>query len=618
LPRALMSYSAARERDAADDKRREERELELADRTQKREGGAGHEDEDAREGRSPEQREGRGWFRHRRGFFIGSWSDMYGAGLGRSKSAGALDAKPPRGDAEGRLPQVAKRTSRRYRTPGNLVACTLGVLVSLCIYGVLQERLMTIPYGGGSGDDSPPPEFFRSSIFLVLMNRVVTVAVSATGIFLTGERFSPKGTPLELYAMIAFGNLVTTVCQYEVLKYLSFAASTLAKCAKIIPVMCWGRLILNKRYSAADFVSAFVVTAGCFIFVLDRGMLADRDPSHQSPWVGNANSTLGIGHGSGGDPGWRWHEHRESRLHDYGAMKDLVDATLAATVPGGSAAGDVQLARLGEDPARLGEDPFEAITPNKFVDSLLPRGQLHQLALGVVIMVVYLGFDGFTSTFQQMLYRRYSTSILNQIFFTTCFSSCMSTAWLLTTDQVPGVIQFIKIHPECVQDIFTLSVSSAVSQFAISYTIFCFGAVTLASVMTFRQFISVVISCFLFGSPLTLAQWFGVCLVLAPVIQRIDIERRKPEVFRVDSVVGDLSLLAEREEERERLEREGKAGAKEEGSHHGFSSMFSRDRRDSYAESNVSSERQVSPGKWFSPRPSINMDDEDPELGKGK
>lgn len=134
MPRALMSDSAARDRDATYDKRREERELELADRAQKREGGAGHEDEDAREGRSPRQREGRGWFRHRRGFFIGSWSDMYGAGLGRSKSAGALGAKPPRGDAEGRMPQVATRTSRRYRTPGNLVACTLGVLVSLCIY----------------------------------------------------------------------------------------------------------------------------------------------------------------------------------------------------------------------------------------------------------------------------------------------------------------------------------------------------------------------------------------------------------------------------------------------------------------------------------------------------
>ena len=80
-------------------------------------------------------------------------------------------------------------------------------------------------------------------------------------------------------------------------------------------------------------------------------------------------------------------------------------------------------------------------------------------------------------------------------------------------------------------------------------------------------------------------------------------------------------MLAEREEERERLEQEGKAGAKREESHHGFgfSSLFSRDRRDSYdAESNASSERQVSPGKWFSPRQSINMDDEDPEHGKGK
>jgi multidrug transporter EmrE-like cation transporter len=47
-----------------------------------------------------------------------------------------------------------------------------------------------------------------------------------------------------------------------------------------------------------------------------------------------------------------------------------------------------------------------------------------------------------------------------------------------------------------------------------------FGAVTLASVMTFRQFLSVVISCFLFGQPLSAVQWVGVLMVLAPVAQR--------------------------------------------------------------------------------------------------
>lgn len=86
-------------------------------------------------------------------------------------------------------------------------------------------------------------------------------------------------------------------------------------------------------------------------------------------------------------------------------------------------------------------------------------------------------------------------------------------------------------YSSAVPDIFVLSVASCVSQFTISYTIFCFGAVTLASVMTFRQFLSVVISCFIFGNRLSVAQWFGVLLVLAPVAQRVYQEQREPEIF---------------------------------------------------------------------------------------
>ena len=101
---------------------------------------------------------------------------------------------------------------RTNRTPLNLAVCVGGVLGSLCIYGVLQERLMTIPYGGTT--ESPESaEMFTSSVFLVLMNRLVTVCVSAVGIVLTGDSFKTM-TPLNLYASIAFANLVTTVCQY--------------------------------------------------------------------------------------------------------------------------------------------------------------------------------------------------------------------------------------------------------------------------------------------------------------------------------------------------------------------------------------------------------------------
>ena len=152
----------------------------------------------------------------------------------------------------------------------------------------------------------------------------------------------------------------------------------------------------------------------------------------------------------------------------------------------------------------------------KLIDSVMEKGVMHMYVLGTVIMVVYLMFDGFTSTFQQKLYRHYTCSILNQIFFTTCFSSVFSLALVAEHVEMGQVWEFMGRHRGAIQDVFVLSVSAAVSQFAISYTIFCFGAVTLASVMTFRQFLSVVISSFIFGNPLSGLQWLGVLMVLRP------------------------------------------------------------------------------------------------------
>ena len=64
---------------------------------------------------------------------------------------------------------------------------------------------MTIPYGG-SRQFPEPPEMFKCSIFLVLMNRLVTVCISALGMFLTADSFETS-TPINLYASIAFSNL---------------------------------------------------------------------------------------------------------------------------------------------------------------------------------------------------------------------------------------------------------------------------------------------------------------------------------------------------------------------------------------------------------------------------
>ena len=53
--------------------------------------------------------------------------------------------------------------------------------------------------------------------------------------------------PLYSYAAVSLSNVVATTCQYEALKYVTFPLQTLGKCAKMLPVMLWGGLIMGKR-----------------------------------------------------------------------------------------------------------------------------------------------------------------------------------------------------------------------------------------------------------------------------------------------------------------------------------------------------------------------------------
>ncbi len=74
--------------------------------------------------------------------------------------------------------------------------------------------------------------------------------------------------PIYSYMLVSLSNVIATWCQYEALKYVTFPVQTLGKCAKMIPVMIWGILIMRKRYGFKDFGAALVITAGCTLFLL--------------------------------------------------------------------------------------------------------------------------------------------------------------------------------------------------------------------------------------------------------------------------------------------------------------------------------------------------------------
>ena len=77
----------------------------------------------------------------------------------------------------------------------------------------------------------------------------------------------PKA-PLYSYAAVSASNVLATTCQYEALKHVTLPVQTLGKCAKMIPVMVWGVLILRKSYGTKDYSRALLVTAGCTIFLM--------------------------------------------------------------------------------------------------------------------------------------------------------------------------------------------------------------------------------------------------------------------------------------------------------------------------------------------------------------
>ncbi|KAG0585417.1 hypothetical protein M758_2G009800 [Ceratodon purpureus] len=309
--------------------------------------------------------------------------------------------------------------------------CVGGVMSTLVIYGLLQEKIMRAPYGA-----TDHAEFFNFPLFIVLCNRLLTCVVCLLLLVVRGGQIAPVA-PLYKYAGVSLSNVAATTCQYEALKYVSFPVQTLSKSAKMVPVMMWGTAIMQKRYTYYDYLVALFVTLGCTMFFLS-------------------------------------------------GTTQLQVAALRHPVSGD--------------------------------DSLW----------GLLLIAGYLGFDGFTSTFQDKLFKGYNMEIYNQILYVTLCSCVLSMAGLFMQGHWLPALEFLSRHPDCLLDIALLSAAASTSQFFISYTIRTFGALVFATIMTTRQLVSIMLSCVFFGHPPTAPQWAGASLVFGALYFKTYLNSKKP------------------------------------------------------------------------------------------
>ena len=302
-----------------------------------------------------------------------------------------------------------------------LTVCVAGIVGSLLVYGVLQERLMTRPFGPGEG------EKFKYSVFIVLHNRLVSSIIAVIAILVRKSSWLPAA-PSYAYLGVSASNVVATSCQYEALKYVSFPVQTLAKCSKMIPVMIWGMFIMGKRYKLKDYLIAAGVTIGATVFVLYGDVTA---------------------------------KHTKGKSEKETTM------------------------------------------------------------MGMLLMLGYLGFDGFTSTFQDKLFKGYKMGTYNQMLYVNLFSSGVSLFTLMTTGQFFPALGFVLRHLDCWNFIILLSFASTIGQLFILYTIKEYGALIFATIMTTRQFLSILLSCIIFANPLTFGQWGGTGIIFGSLYYKV-------------------------------------------------------------------------------------------------
>lgn len=331
--------------------------------------------------------------------------------FGSEAKAGLLDdvSIAPRNEADSASPT---------RQAIKLMFCAAGLQASYLTWGVLQERVMTRSYGATSPEEEG--ERFKDSQFLVFMNRILALTVS--GLWCLLFKQPRHGAPMYKYSFASLSNVMSSWCQYEALKFISFPTQVLAKASKVIPVMLMGKVVSHKSYEYWEYLTAALISLGVSMFLLSSA-------------------------------------------------------------------------------------------PSKHPSTVTTFS-------GVVILVGYIVFDSFTSNWQDNLFK-YKMSSVQMMFGVNLFSCLFTVGSLLEQGAFFESLAFMTRHSEFALHAVLLSVCSACGQLFIFYTIAQFGAAMFTIIMTLRQAIAILLSCFLYGHTVTVVGGLGVGVVFLALFLRV-------------------------------------------------------------------------------------------------
>ena len=321
---------------------------------------------------------------------------------------------------EGPVRSITKESSVTS-TAAKLIFCAAGLQGSYLTWGVVQEQIMTQTYDELSEDGVLHKVKFEDSQFLVFANRFLALIVA--GVYISIAEQPYHTVPFFKYSYSSFSNIMSSWCQYEALKFVSFPTQVLCKASKMIPVMIMGKVVSGKSYPYSEYLVAVLLSCGASLFLLSH----NTDHSHS-------------------------------------------------------------------------DQPTTVV--------------------GLIILLGYMIFDSFTSNWQSALFKKHKMSSVQMMFGTNVFSSLFTFCSLLQTGGLLRSISFTSRHPPFLYQIFVLSLTSAIGQLFIFYTINIFGPIVFVIIMTARMIFSIVLSCIIYKHTLASQAIFGVIIVFGAISLR--------------------------------------------------------------------------------------------------
>ncbi|KJH49640.1 putative adenosine 3'-phospho 5'-phosphosulfate transporter 1 [Dictyocaulus viviparus] len=143
-----------------------------------------------------------------------------------------------------------------------------GIQCTLVMMGFLQERIITRGY---LATEIAQIDKFGDAQFLVFCNRIVGILVCAIVLALTWKKQPPHAQPYYVHSYTSISNTMSTWCQYEALKYVSFPTQTICKTSKVVVTMLMGLVLRGQKYTWQEWACGGAVGLGAGLFLLGSG-----------------------------------------------------------------------------------------------------------------------------------------------------------------------------------------------------------------------------------------------------------------------------------------------------------------------------------------------------------